>query len=84
LLLPHCSAAGNRILFAWTKYNARLFASESGRDSDGPLINRAIKYPSMRVVYEDKETGKSAWKILSRDEALEFAKAEDSDLILGK
>ena len=45
--------------------------------------NEQIKFPSMRVVFKDPVTGASAWKIMERKEALEFAKSQSLDLILG-
>lgn len=49
---------------------------------DEIIINNRIIYPEMRVVFTDEE-GKKGWKIMSRIEALQFAKQQNLDLILG-
>ena len=57
----------------------RLFAIAS----DPTLINESITAPSMRVIFMNKETSKSEWKIMDRAEALQFAKKMNLDLVLG-
>ena len=47
------------------------------------LKNNAIKCPIIRVVYDDKDTGKSVHAIMLRNEALDFAAEKKLDLILG-
>ena len=46
------------------------------------LRNEDIKAKEMRVVYTDPETSKGEWKIMSRKEALVFAKKLELDLVL--
>lgn len=50
---------------------------------DAIIRNNRITFPEMRVVYDDVTTGKSAWKIMKRGEALTFAKSKNLDLVLG-
>ena len=47
------------------------------------LKNNAIKCPVVRVVYDDKDTGKSVHVVMLRNEALDFAAEKKLDLILG-
>ena len=47
------------------------------------LKNKDIRFPTMRVVYDDEITGKSTHKIFLRSEALEFAQSRKLDLVLG-
>lgn len=49
---------------------------------DDVVKNERIKFPEVRVVFED-ETGKSNWQVLSRGDALKLAKSKRMDLILG-
>lgn len=56
-------------------------ASKSKLDSI--IRNNRIGYPEMRVVYDDVTTGKTAWKIMKRGEALTFARSKSLDLVLG-
>lgn len=58
--------------------------SSGAAQQQAPLRNEQIKYPSMRVVYKDPATGAGAWKIMERKEAIEFAKSQSLDLILGE
>lgn len=46
------------------------------------IRNEHIAAESLRLVYTD-ETGKSAWQIMTKAEALKFARDRDMDLILG-
>jgi hypothetical protein len=46
-----------------------------------PIANMDIDHKSVRVIFEDD--GKSVWKVVDRDEAVEMAKARNLDLILG-
>jgi hypothetical protein len=48
------------------------------------LKNDKIKFPTMRVIFNNAETGKSEWKIMNRLEALTLAKDMRLDLLLGK
>lgn len=48
------------------------------------LRNTQIKFPTMRVIFKNAETGKSEHTIMNRLEALTFAKEQRLDLILGK
>ena len=51
--------------------------------SDAIKRNEDIKCANLRVVYSNPANGKNEWKILSRSEALLFAKSLSLDLILG-
>lgn len=56
-----------------------------GSSATSPVLrNEGIRFPSMRVVYTNVETGAAEWKIMTRSEALKFAKSLDLDLILGE
>mmetsp|Transcript_26471 Transcript_26471/g.25345 ORF Transcript_26471/g.25345 Transcript_26471/m.25345 type:complete len:218 (-) Transcript_26471:182-835(-) len=46
------------------------------------LRNEKIKFPTMRVIFNNEETGKSEWKIMNRIEALSLAKEMRLDLLL--
>ena len=63
----------------------RLFTfrplSNVSKDSE-TLTNEKIQYPSLRVVYNNPDTNKPEWKILSRQDALQFAMSFDLDLVL--
>ena len=61
-------------------YLSRPF-SASTKDSE-TVTNENIQYPSLRVVYNNPETDKPEWKILSRQDALQFARSFDLDLVL--
>ena len=52
--------------------------------ADAVIRNNRITFPEMRVVYDDVTTGKSAWKIMKRGQALAFAKSKSLDLVLGE
>jgi translation initiation factor IF-3 len=58
--------------------------SSGSRGNSGPSIirNEGIKAKTMRVVYTDPATNESAWKIMERKEAIEFAKGMELDLVL--
>jgi translation initiation factor IF-3 len=47
------------------------------------LRNNKIKYPTLRVVYKDRDTGENTHKVLSRNDALDLARDYATDLILG-
>lgn len=47
------------------------------------IMNQDIKFPTVRMVYVD-EAGASKTSVLSRDEALKFAKSMKMDLVLSK
>lgn len=51
--------------------------------SDQVIKNEGIRFPEVRVVFEDEITGKSTWKVLSKADALKLAKSRKLDLILG-
>jgi hypothetical protein len=51
--------------------------------ADEILKNARILYPEVRVVYED-DNGETTWKILTRREALDMARAKSLDLVLSK
>lgn len=46
------------------------------------IKNREIRFPTVRVVYENAETGERIWKILPRSEALQLAADRKLDLVL--
>ena len=46
------------------------------------MANEKIQFPSVRVVYNNPDTNKPEWKILSRQDALQFARSFDLDLVL--
>jgi hypothetical protein len=48
------------------------------------LTNEQIEAVSMRVIFSDPSTGQNNWKIMARQEALDFAKKQKLDLVLGK
>ena len=50
---------------------------------DQVVKNDGIKFPEVRVIYDDEVTGRSSWKVLSRSDALKWAKSKSQDLILG-
>lgn len=60
----------------------RNFSASDGSSNHQSKRNEKINFPTMRVVYVDKATGKNQWKIMSRQEAIKFAKSEELDLIL--
>ena len=63
---------------------ARKFNKPDTSSTANQIIkNERIRFPSMRVVYDD-EAGKSTWKIMSRIDALALATQKGLDLILGK
>ena len=66
-----------------TLQSQRCLSSSGAAQQHAPLRNEQIKYPSMRVVFKDPVTGTSAWKIMDRKDALDFAKSQSLDLILG-
>lgn len=45
--------------------------------------NGEIKFPTLRVVFKNEETGASEWKIMTRKEALALANSKSLDLLLG-
>jgi hypothetical protein len=47
------------------------------------LKNNKIKFPVMRVVYKDRDTGENTHQILARNDALDMAREYATDLILG-
>ena len=54
------------------------------RKDDSVLANEAIPYSEMRVVYQDDRTEKSRWKIMKRMEAIDFARSQSLDLVVGE
>lgn len=46
------------------------------------VMNESIQYPSLRVVFDNPDTNKAEWRILSRHDALQLAKSFDLDLVL--
>ena len=56
--------------------------NEGTGGSSGLIKNEDIRFPSVRVVYKDSETGADGWKVLSRAEALAFAAKQSLDLVL--
>jgi len=61
--------------------SARVFRSFATAPT--ALTNDQIRAPTMRVIFPDA-TGKNTWKIMDRNEALDFAKKLKLDLVLGK
>lgn len=61
--------------------NNTSFSQTQGTKSN-LVKNEDIKQKNMRVVYNDPVTKESAWKIMDRNAALEFAKSMSLDLIL--
>ena len=57
-------------------------SGKSGSSESGMVKNEGIKFPSMRVVFKDPETGANGWKLLNRSEALAFAKKMSLDLVM--
>ena len=85
---PH-SAHSSHAISPFHQIIARSFAHHAPFKKPPPskldtiIRNGRITYPQMRVVYDDVTTGKSAWKIMKRGEALAFAKSKSLDLVLG-
>ena len=50
---------------------------------DSIRMNEQLRFPSMRVVFPNLETGDMEWKILNRADALQMARDRSLDLILG-
>jgi len=59
------------------------FSSLKGSKVSGMKKNGEIRFPTLRVVFKNEETGSSDWKIMSRSEALALAKSKSLDLLLG-
>lgn len=51
-----------------------------------PIVirNEQIKQLEMRVVFKDPITQENGWKMMTRQEALQIARKEGKDLILGE
>ena len=64
-----------------TKSQIRFLSIKSGK-GDTIVRNANISHPTIRVVYNDKATNTSKWEIMSREDALQFAKKLELDLIL--
>lgn len=47
------------------------------------LANNKIKFPILRVVYKDRDTGENTHKVMSRNDALDLAREYATDLLLG-
>ena len=62
----------------------RLLSSKSDVGGVKILKNEQIRVTTMRVVYKDSKTGENEWKIMTRTAALQFAKDQELDLVLGK
>lgn len=45
--------------------------------------NGDIKFPTLRVVFKNEDTGASEWKIMTRKDAMAMAKSKSLDLLLG-
>jgi translation initiation factor IF-3 len=56
------------------------FARNSASQRTGIVKNESIKFPELRVIYEDG--GGNKWAIMSRREALLFAQQRRTDLVL--
>ncbi len=56
--------------------------SKGKRSSKNPVKNADIQESEMRVVYDDPESGESKWRILKKQDALDFAQEMELDLIL--
>ena len=86
--LDHCSRISG-IGYCYVPHTAtlqsqRCLSSSGAAQQHAPLRNEQIKFPTMRVVFKDPVTGSSAWKIMDRKDAIDFAKSQSLDLILGK
>lgn len=68
---------------SFDKDSDRNSNKNAGQSSPAVLRNDNIMFPLMRVVYTNSETGEPDWKIMTRTDALSFAKKMDLDLILG-
>jgi len=62
------------------KFNGKAVVQDA---VDSIRMNEQLRYPSMRVVYPNLETGEMEWKILNRVDALKMAQERSLDLILG-
>ena len=62
------------------KFNGKAVVQDA---VDSIRMNEQLRYPSMRVVYPNVETGEMEWKILNRADALKMAQDRSLDLILG-
>jgi translation initiation factor IF-3 len=60
-----------------------LATAAKGKKQADDILNAGIPASEMRVVYTDPATQKDAWKIMSKQEALQLAQAQKLDLILG-
>ena len=60
----------------------RNFSASDSSSNHQIKKNEQIAFPSLRVVFIDKATGQNQWKIMTRQEALKFARNEKLDLIL--
>ena len=66
-----------------TQRRAYLYSKAKVVEKVIVLKNNMIKVPRMRVVYDDRITGKSTHKIMLRAEALDLARDYKIDLVLG-
>ena len=73
----------NKAAFVICRSYAPFKKSNPAPTSFTALKNNQIRYPVMRVVYKDKDTGENVHKILLREDALELALLYELDLVLG-
>lgn len=66
----------------WSRAVAK-FSSLKNSKLDQMKKNGDIKFPTLRVVFKNEETGASEWRIMTRKEALALANSKSLDLLLG-
>jgi hypothetical protein len=83
LLVPRYSVGTRGFAVLKNLKNTNSSANKVKSKVDEVVRNEKIKFPEVRVVFEDDATGKSNWQVLSRGDALKLAKSKKMDLILG-
>lgn len=66
----------------WSRSVAKFSSLKSNKLGEMKK-NGEIKFPTLRVVFKNEETGANEWKIMTRKEALALANSKSLDLLLG-
>ena len=66
----------------WSRSVAKFSSLKSNKLGEMKK-NGEIKFPILRVVFKNEQTGANEWKIMTRKEALAFANSKSLDLLLG-
>ena len=77
------STSGSALMrISWSRSVAQFSSLKSSKLGQMKK-NGDIKFPTLRVVFKNEETGASEWKIMSRKDAMALAKSKSLDLLLG-